>query len=369
MPHANKRMISFFLTTQCNLRCIYCYNAREREKESCTISLDFAKAGIDHFFNTSDCRHIRFYGPGEPTQAFAVMQDIYNYAYLKAGEKVTAEIQTNGVFNNKVRRWLGEKVGIIWLSFDGTCDIQDFNRPTRAGKPSSPIIEENARWLCENSDAMVGARVTMTNKNIHRQNEMIDYFFSLGIKRVWTNPLFPSVEDIAVCNDKKRKDDYDFDMDAYVDEYISAYTYAQKKDFFWGSFLTCNFDGKSPYNCRACLPMPHLTPDGYISACDMVTSGKRAHHMRPFIIGEWDEAHGRIVWNNDRIETLRSRAVANMPGCKGCIASKNCAGYCLGEVLNETGSLFGKKPHVCKAIHKLYRSIGVAEEQYDYLHP
>jgi MoaA/NifB/PqqE/SkfB family radical SAM enzyme len=28
MPHCNKQMISFFLTTRCNLRCVYCYNSK-----------------------------------------------------------------------------------------------------------------------------------------------------------------------------------------------------------------------------------------------------------------------------------------------------------------------------------------------------
>ena len=32
MPHVEKQMISFFLTTKCNLCCIYCYNAEERDR-------------------------------------------------------------------------------------------------------------------------------------------------------------------------------------------------------------------------------------------------------------------------------------------------------------------------------------------------
>ena len=369
MPHVNKQMISFFLTTQCNLRCIYCYNVLEREKETFTISLKFAQAGINHFFETSTCRHIRFYGPGEPTQAFDVMRKIYDYAYTKACGSLTAEIQTNGVFDHEVREWLGANIDIIWMSFDGPPDIQNHNRPRPEKKPSSPVIEENIRWLRENSKAMVGARVTMTNDNIHRQKEMVDYFLSLGITNVWTNPLFPSVEDVAVCNDKRRKDKYEFDLDAYIEEYIAAYYYAKEKHVFWGSFLTCNFDGKSKYNCRSCLPMPHLTPDGFISACDMVTSGQRAHHMEPFIIGKWDETTSQIRWYQNRIETLQSRSADNMPGCKNCVASEHCGGYCLGEVLNETGNMFGKKPHTCNAIVKLFHAIGVSEEPYEYLHP
>ena len=30
MSHCNKKMLSFFLTTKCNLCCRYCYNAKER---------------------------------------------------------------------------------------------------------------------------------------------------------------------------------------------------------------------------------------------------------------------------------------------------------------------------------------------------
>jgi len=51
MPHVNKQMISFFLTSKCNLRCVYCYNSKERAQfEEKTLSFDIAKAGIDYFF-------------------------------------------------------------------------------------------------------------------------------------------------------------------------------------------------------------------------------------------------------------------------------------------------------------------------------
>ena len=86
MPHVNKEMISFFLTTKCNLRCRYCYNSQKRRDNPIqTLDLDFAKAGIDYFFDNFQSRHIRFYGPGEPTQAFFLMKEIRDYAYSKVG--------------------------------------------------------------------------------------------------------------------------------------------------------------------------------------------------------------------------------------------------------------------------------------------
>lgn len=109
MPHCDKKMLSFFLTTKCNLCCRYCYNAKERNAiEEQTIPLDVAKAAIDWYFENSDSRHIRFYGPGEPTQEFGKMREITKYAknHETEGKNVTVEIQTNGVFDENVsKKW------------------------------------------------------------------------------------------------------------------------------------------------------------------------------------------------------------------------------------------------------------------------
>ena len=307
MPHCNKKMISFFLTTKCNLCCRYCYNAKERneiEEKTIPIPLEIAKKGIDWYFSNNESRHIRFYGPGEPTQEFDKLKSITEYAksHKNRGEDVTVEIQTNGVFSEEVRNWMLDNINIMWVSFDGMRDIQDYYRPLNPkfrkvfnNKTSAEALEENVRWLNENKGSrnlMVGARVTVTDKNIDKQIQMVDYFYSLGIRYVWTNPLFYSVGRIPVCQDEDKKKKYHFDMDAYLRNYLDAYDYAKKKGLFWGSFLTINFDGESSYHCRCCDPLsaPHLTPDGYVSSCDMVVLGSEPYHMSPFIVGKWNDA-------------------------------------------------------------------------------
>lgn len=63
------------------------------------------------------------------------------------------------------------------------------------------------RWLIDNRgnrNLMVGARVTITDKNIEKQREMVDYFYDLGIRYVWTNPLFYGVGKIPVCQDEEK---------------------------------------------------------------------------------------------------------------------------------------------------------------------
>lgn len=383
MPHCKKKMLSFFLTTRCNLCCRYCYNAKERAliKER-TLDLFLAERAIDWYFENNQSRHIRFYGPGEPTQEFDLMCAITEYAkqHKMARDQVTVEIQTNGVFTEDVRTWILNNTNIVWMSFDGMKDIQNYNRPLNPlykecfkGKTSADILEENVRWLIKNKgnrDLMIGARVTITNKNVLLQKEMIDYFYELGIRYIWTDPVFYSVGEIPVCTDKKKKESYDFDMDAYVDNYISAYEYGKEKGLFWGSFLTINFDGKSEYHCRSCTPLkaPHITPDGYISACDMVVLGSAAYHMELFIVGKWNADRQCFEFDMEKVRKLEERKSTEIEHCKKCPVRLHCGGYCLGEIVNEFGRLDGQNFVKCNAIRKLFFALGPCKP-YQYLHP
>ena len=295
ITHANKQMISFFLTTKCNLCCTYCYNATERSRIiEQTLSLEIAKAGIDWYFANNPSRHIRFYGPGEPMCEFELLKSIVEYAREVGGSTVTTEIQTNGIFGEEERKWCLDNFNIIWMSFDGLPQIQNKYRPLNKkyskefnGRTSAEILEDNVRWLndnAENRKIMVGARVTMVNDNIKQQKEMVDYFYGLGIRYAWTDPLFQTVGQFPVKDDPKKVKEYEFNMDGYINQYIEAYYYAKNKGMFWGSFLMLNFDGDSTHHCRACTPTPHLTSDGYLSACDMVLLGKESTHMGCFIV-------------------------------------------------------------------------------------
>ncbi len=383
MSHCKKKMLSFFLTTKCNLCCRYCYNAQERSqiKEE-TLDFEIAKAAIDWYFENNVCRHIRFYGPGEPTQAFETMCAITEYAknHKNGGNLVTVEIQTNGIFTETVRNWILNNVNIVWMSFDGMKEIQNYNRPLNPvysdifeGKSSAEILEENVKWLISQRNErnlMVGARVTITDNNTFLQNQMIDYFYELGIRYIWTDPLFYSVGEVPVSKDKRKKDSYHFNMDTYVDNYIAAYKFANQKGLFWGSFLAVNFDGESEYHCRSCTPLssPHLTPDGYISACDMVLLGSKPYHMSVFVIGKWDFNKKLFEIDMEKVHNLENRKSSNIEHCKNCVVKLHCGGYCLGEIVNESGYLNGQNTLKCQAIRKLYKELGPCKP-YKYLHP
>jgi radical SAM domain protein len=366
--HYKKEMISIFVTTKCNLNCDYCFtNKNQNEHKGQTISLDFVKKGIDDYFAQKYMRHVRFFGAGEPTTEFELLKKIHKYAIDRGGPGVTFEIQTNGAFTDAVAIWLKNNINIIWISCDGTPEIQDMHRPFLSKfdkRKTSEVIEKNIRILLgDSSRAFVGIRATITIENILKQKEMIDYFCELGIKNIWVDPIFPSVgKTVLECEN-------DFDTMMFAHEFLEATKYANSKKVFYGSILTCNFNDSVNKHCRACLPVPHLTTDGFVSACDMALFGKDKNHMSPLIYGEWDEKNRVINYHNDRIDVIRSRTTENMQHCEMCSAKEHCGGYCLGEVLNETGSLFGMKKGVCQAIRYLNDNIPTEMRKYKYTHP
>lgn len=365
--HYKKEMISIFVTTNCNLNCDYCFtNKNQNEHRGQTISLDFVKKGIDNYFAQKYMRHVRFFGAGEPTVEFDLLKQIHQYAVEKGGSAVTFEIQTNGAFSDPVAIWLKNNINIIWISCDGTPEIQDIHRPflnENSGRKTSEVIEKNIRILRTDSRAFVGIRATITLENITKQIEMINYFYGLGIRHIWVDPIFPSVGEKALVNENK------FDTMLFAQEFLKATKYAYNKGMFYGSILTCNFNDSVNKHCRACLPVPHLTTDGFVSACDMALFGKDKNHMSALIYGVWNETTKTIDYDEIKIKKIRSRTTENMQHCEMCTAKEHCGGYCLGEVLNETGDLFGCKKSVCKAICYLDKHLNSKMRKYKYTHP
>ncbi len=370
MGHCRKKMISFFITADCNLACDYCYiNKDECDRrtvfnKSETIDVEFAKFGFDYFYEHGVPAHLRFFGPGEPTMRLDIIKEIVNYARNKVGEEVVLEIQTNGAFSRNVAQYLAKEFDIIWVSSDGLPIHHDAHRKTKSGEGTSSIIEKNIRYLINNGKGMTGIRATITKANVNFQSETLLYFKSLGVKYVWTDPIFPPLGETEESFDG-------LDLMEFAYGMLSAQKIAKENNMVCGSLLTSNFDEEVTINCRACLPMPHLTTDGYISACDLALFGNidKDNKMSQFIYGKWNKEDRKIEFDQKKISALQSRNSDNMPMCKNCDIRYHCAGWCLGEVLNETGSLFGQKPGHCEAIKFLYKHKDEFDLNYKYLHP
>jgi len=310
---------------------------------------------LDDYVGQKGIKHIRFFGDGEPTLEFELIKKIHAYAKT-INPNIIAEIQTNGVFNETIAKWLGQNMDYIFVSVDLLPKDHDKYRVTKSGEPSSPFVLKTLAVLHSMKDkkAKVGIRATITKYNIDNQKQAIDYYHdNFGIKIFWCDPKFSAVYDPA---DKKI---VRIDLMHFAKSFMDAQAHAWKRDIFYESIFTANFDMKTNKACRACLPMPHVTTDGYLSACEIVPYGTKAGKMDPMIYAHYDEKADKIIYDQEKMRALQNRTLCQMPPeCQACIAREHCAGFCLGETLNDNDCFYIIKPDVCRAVQYLYAEIG-----------
>ena len=350
------------MSTKCNLACSYCY-LQDSVSVDQSLDFEFAKQGIRDYFADSPSRHIRFFACGEPTLEFELIKAIKDFAHELAGNDLSVEIQTNGVFSVKIANWLAHNANIVWISHDGIPEVHDSLRPTIGGGKTSEVIERNISLLLAQG-CQVGLRATITPLNLFRQVEIIQYFNKLGVKAVFSDPVFPAVsEEARHSKDKGLGSEF---MMTYAREFVKARIVAEELGIFYGSFLAVNFDERTEVFCRSCLPSPNLTPDGYVTSCDMAFSKDALPEL---VYGKYDRETGIIEYNNNRIAAIRLRKASNLVECQGCEVLYHCAGSCLGEGLNETGRILGVKQDYCDAIRYLAKHLPIDSGLYPYLHP
>ena len=124
------------LTRECNLACDYCY---ADTTGSGAMSFEMAKTVIDQFLPAKGKLVVGFFG-GEPLLAYDVMQQVSDYLDEKVRRtriKLTKTFTTNGQgFTPEVADWLKASRFEMGLSLDGTREMHETHRKTRAGGSS-----------------------------------------------------------------------------------------------------------------------------------------------------------------------------------------------------------------------------------------
>jgi len=363
MGHWRKKVISFFMTNQCNMNCCYC-SVGEKPKLRQSIELDFAKCAIDDYFAHEPAAiGIRFFANGEPTLELDLMQEITQYALASIGKQIEIEVQTNGYFGKRTLEWLKENATIVWVSFDGLPECHDKYRQTCLQKGTSSIIIDNIKDLVNHT--FVGCRMTITPDLVCRQEEALRFLHSIGVRNVCSDNLYEPVQYYREHSTPLPKRPSYME---YAKSYLTALEKAHKLDMTYVSFLTVNFDEEVDVFCRSCLPAPHVLNEGYVSCCDMAYS-YTAEQMRPLIYGRWIPERKEIEYDQRKIDAITARNVRNLVNCRDCEVIAHCAGGCLGEALNETGSFYGVRPEFCEAVRFLAKHLPLNNDLYPFFHP
>jgi len=366
MGFVRKEQITFFLTTACNLRCRYCYMPKvDQQPSDSLLDLEFARAGLVDFFRRSKSRTIRFFAPGEPTLAYGRMVEIWEMAKAMVGDELRTELETNGYFDSETAEWIQHHVDYLWISCDGPSGIQDEQRPRADGGSSSHVVLSNVERFASSRLLQTGVRATIEPKNLGRQVELVEFFYSLGVRHLAASPAYHSKANPKVETPSLLK---------FAEQFVPAFYRAKELGMIYLTLLMVNFDEEVDVYCQASIPTPRLTTDGYVSSCDWAAFGSPEICHGPqqdLIYGRYDQDHRTIVYDDAKIERIRRRNAAFLAQrhCRGCPAIRHCAGGCVGKMMAVTNDLYTPTDSWCEGVRYLFDRLPVNRGLYRVLHP
>ncbi|MCX6249864.1 MAG: radical SAM protein [Bacteroidetes bacterium] len=182
---------TILLTLKCNLRCSYCYI----DKKENSINIITAEKIIDFIFSNTPAKesiYLGFFG-GEPLLEFeslkAIVLLLENHP-LYAEREIEIQVVSNGtIFTDEIADFLIQHNIVLGLSCDGIPSIQDKHRRFQDNTPSSAIVEKTILQAIQTFPSLM-VNAVYTPATYKYLPETVEYFYSLGIRKIYINPDF-----------------------------------------------------------------------------------------------------------------------------------------------------------------------------------
>ena len=337
---------TIFLTTDCNLRCIYCYASAGTHKD--TMSKDQVKKIIDKLVeNAKKAKrnriHITFHGGGEPTYKWDLLKWSVEYAQKVSKEnnlKLSTSISTNLFLSESQLKWLAKNINSIQISFDGYEDVQNYQRPAAGGKPTFKIVFRNIKLL-DKLKKPYSIRSTITNYSLDKMIDIFKFFIKnmKYVNRIQFEPINTHGRGahLNVVN-----------VDKYIENLKKIFDIASRNNILFRT-AEMEIDRIVSFNCGACGTNKVFLPTGDITSCFEVDY-KEDPRSKYFFIGNMDK-DGNITIDDKKTKILSKRTIYNMNKCKNCFAKYNCGGGCLAK----TNDLFSQSDYICKITKEMMK--------------
>ena len=317
--------VTLFLTSACNLRCVYCYASGGDEPHYLDeqIALDAIDFVVDNAVADGQTEvRVTFHGGGEPTLAGETMRHCLEHAGRRCREHaidLRTGTATNGVISDRMRDYLAENMTSVMVSIDGPAAVQNSLRPRADGGPSSAAVERTLARLSR-GDCTLGARLTCTAEAMDHALETVRHLVdAYRLQTIHLEPLF-------VCGRSLGNGLRPPSAERFVEVFRACREYASGHDVevsYSGAHqasLSCSF-------CQASRPSFNITTEGDVTACYEIT-GRDGPRAETFIYGSHDPARRSFVFDEARIAALRRLTVNDAPRCARCFSKYHCAGDC-----------------------------------------
>lgn len=322
--------ITIMPSTDCNLRCVYCYGNGGLDPSY--IKEEQALAGIDLIVKnavetkTKDI-FVAFHGGGEPLflKTFDTVKNSVAYAKKEAAKfdlNLAVNSATNGVLNDAQREWVKENINSLTISFDGLPEIQDRQRPTASGEGSYHLMKKSLDFFDENK-VRYFLRCTVTKDTVDRMDEIVRFVRdNTGNRYLHLEPLY----ECGRCATSKFKA-------PTSEEFTRYFSQASELGKTLGMKIVMssgNIDGLKEKFCGAAGDNFCVTQDGFVTSCYEVMR-ESDQRSKIFFYGKFDETKKSFEIDQKKRDLLASRTIDNIPYCKDCFVKYHCGGECLAK--------------------------------------
>ena len=319
----NPEFIGLIPTRICNGACNYCDFEAEKASHD-KMPYNMAVKIVDWYAGLLKSRQrkvleVQFFG-GEPMMARDVIEVTVQRARMVATEQNLVpffEISTNGQYNAKNARFLGQYFNKVVLSLDGFKEIQNKHRPLKNNQSSFENAVETAK-IISISDAELCIRCCISQINIELMEDITQWFCQV---------LRPSAINFEVlCSTPKTDSTGLFPPDP-----VSFAIHFQKSREIANGFgvevVYASDISEQPVvsSCPVGKDTVIVSPDGRISNCYLIPDRWQKKGL-DLDFGFLD-SNGEVRIENDKITAIREM-VECKPRCRKCFCQWSCAGGC-----------------------------------------
>ena len=319
----NPMFLGIIPTRSCNGACIYC-DFGTQESSHKNMPLGMAVSAVDWYTEIVKKKkrenlEIHFFG-GEPMLAMEVIETVVlraRYNAAKNNLKPVFEISTNGQYSKENAQFLGDYFTSVILSLDGGEDIQNYHRPLKNSEESFRNAVSTAE-IISNSNAKLGLRACISNRNVHLMPEIALWFCS-KFKPSTIN--FEALRETAETFTQGL-----FPPDPY--EFARKFTEARTICLSKGIplvYATDIIDNPTYSSCPVGKDTAIISPDGRVSNCYLLPE-QWSEVGLDLDFGHFNE-YNKLVINKENLKNTR-KLVLNKPKCSKCFCRWSCAGGC-----------------------------------------
>ena len=321
--------VSLFLTTACNLRCVYCY-ANGGAGERRVIPRAAARAGIDLVAEHAVRRDerafsVNFHGAGEPTQAWDLYRELVGYSREVSERRDLAACVntcTNAAMPADRARWVARHTEYASVSLDGTAEIQDLLRPRASGRGSFEAVRRTL-GIFDDERFSYMVRGTVCQSNVSALPEFVGWLCDhCDADTFQFEPMMRDGRSLASgCGGP--------DPATFVNAFSDAARVAYERGRIIG-FSTLSLHNLRTYYCCAEADGFTVTHDGLLTACFGVCDATHAH-ADTFVYGRFAKESGTFEIDHGKIAVLARRNTGgqgSLRHCNACFCKYFCCGDC-----------------------------------------